>query len=45
MPKPVLEALFQTVTKAMQLPPKAWLADEMKHWENITSTVKIDIAK
>lgn len=65
-PKPVLEALFQTVTKAMQLPEtveklnkqnfnivpnkslpdaKAWLADEMKHWENITSTVKIDIAK
>jgi tripartite-type tricarboxylate transporter receptor subunit TctC len=65
-PKPVLEALFQAVTKAMQLPEtveklnkqnfnivpnkslagaKAWLADEMKHWENITSTVKIDIAQ
>ena len=65
-PKPVLEALFQTVTKAMQLPEtveklnkqnfnivpnksladaKAWLADEMKHWENITSTVKIEIAQ
>ena len=65
-PKPVLEALFQAVTTAMQLPEtveklnkqnfnivpnkslagaKAWLADEMKHWENITSTVKIDIAQ
>ena len=65
-PKPVIEALFQAVTKAMQLPDtveklnrqnfnivpnksladaKAWLADEMKHWENITSTVKIDIAQ
>jgi tripartite-type tricarboxylate transporter receptor subunit TctC len=65
-PKPVLEAVFQAVTKAMQLPEtveklnkqnfnivpnksladaKAWLADEMKHWENITSTVKIDIAQ
>jgi tripartite-type tricarboxylate transporter receptor subunit TctC len=65
-PKPVLEALFQTVTKAMQLPEtveklnkqnfnivpnksladaKTWLADEMEHWENITSTVKIEIAQ
>jgi tripartite-type tricarboxylate transporter receptor subunit TctC len=65
-PKPVLEALFQTVTKAMQLPEtveklnkqnfnivpnksladaKIWLADEMRHWENITSTVMIEIAQ
>jgi tripartite-type tricarboxylate transporter receptor subunit TctC len=65
-PKPVLEALFQAVTKAMQLPEtieklnkqnfnivpnksladaKTWLADEMKHWETITSSVKIDIAQ
>lgn len=64
-PKPVLEALFQAVSKAMQLPEtieklnkqnfnlvpnksladaKAWHADEMKHWENITHAVKIDIA-
>ena len=65
-PQPVLEALFQAVTKAMQLPEtieklnkqnfnivpnksladaKTWLADEMKHWETITSSVKIDIAQ
>jgi len=65
-PKPVLEALFRAITKAMQLSEtieklnkqnfnivpnksladaKTWLADEMKHWENITSAVKIDIAR
>jgi tripartite-type tricarboxylate transporter receptor subunit TctC len=64
-PKPVLEALFQAVNKAMQLPEtieklnkqnfnlvpnksladaKAWHANEMKHWENITSAVKIEVA-
>ncbi len=65
-PKPVLEALFAAVTKALQSPEgleklkkqnfnvapnksladaKTWLADEMKHWETITSTVKIDVAQ
>ena len=24
---------------------KAWLAGEMKHWETITSAVKIDVAQ
>ena len=65
-PKPVLEALFAIVAKAMQSPEliekfkkqnfnivpnksladaKSWLAGEMKHWETITSTVKIDVAQ
>ena len=65
-PKPVLEALFAVVAKAMQSPEllekfkkqnfnvvpnksldeaKAWLADEMKHWETVTSSVKIDVAQ
>jgi tripartite-type tricarboxylate transporter receptor subunit TctC len=65
-PKPVLEALFTVVSKAMQSPEllekfkkqnfdavphksldeaKKWLADEMKHWETITSSVKIEIAQ
>lgn len=65
-PKPVLEALFQIVSKAMHsaeavekfkkqnfnvVPNKSfaeaqsWLAAEMKHWETITSTVKIDVAQ
>jgi tripartite-type tricarboxylate transporter receptor subunit TctC len=65
-PKPVLEALFAAVTKAMQTPEakekfskqnfsvvpnksladaKTWLASEMKHWETITNTVKIDVAQ
>ncbi len=64
-PKPVLEALFQVVSKAMQLPEtreklksqnfnivpsksvadaKIWLTSEMKHWQNITDAVKIDVA-
>ena len=63
-PKPVLEALFQAVTKAMQSPEtieklnkqnfnivpnkslaeaKTWLADEIRRWESIIGTVKIDI--
>ncbi len=62
-PKPVLEALFHIVAKAMQSPEliekfkkqnfnivpnksladaKIWLASEMKHWETITSAVKIE---
>jgi tripartite-type tricarboxylate transporter receptor subunit TctC len=62
-PKPVLEALFNDVTKALQAPEvtekftkqnfnivpnksladaKAWLAGEIKHWQSITSTVKIE---
>jgi tripartite-type tricarboxylate transporter receptor subunit TctC len=63
-PKPVLEALYQIVTKALQSPEliekfkkqnfniapnksladaKTWLADEMKHWETITSSVTIEV--
>jgi tripartite-type tricarboxylate transporter receptor subunit TctC len=62
-PKPILEALFKIVAKAMQspeliekfkkqnfnvVPSKSladahkWLAGEMKHWETITSAVKIE---
>src|SRR5499427_3721979 len=62
-PKPVLEALFQVVSNAMQQPEtienlrkqnfnvvvskslteaQTWLDDEMKHWESITNTVKIE---
>ena len=62
-PKPVLEALFQIVSNAMQRPDtienlrkqnfnvvvskslteaQTWLGDEMKHWESITNTVKIE---
>jgi tripartite-type tricarboxylate transporter receptor subunit TctC len=65
-PKPVLEALFAAVTKAMSTPEatekfnkqnfnvvpsksladaNAWLAGEMKHWETITSAVKIDVGQ
>ena len=65
-PKPVLEALFAAVSKAMQPPEayekfqkqninvalnkpladaKSWLDAEMKHWETITSTVKIDVTQ
>jgi len=65
-PGPVLEALFQTVIKAMQLPEtveklnkqnfnlvpnrsladaRTWRAGEMKHWEEIIRSVKIDIAQ
>ncbi|HMF21642.1 MAG TPA: tripartite tricarboxylate transporter substrate binding protein [Pseudolabrys sp.] len=65
-PKPVLEALFAAVSKAMQSPEanekfqkqnfnvalnksladaKSWLDAEMKHWETITSTVKIDVTQ
>ena len=64
-PKPVLEALFQAVNKAMQLPEtieklnkqnfnlvpdkslvdaKVWHTNEMKHWDNITKAVKIEVA-
>lgn len=65
-PKPVLQALFAAVTKALHSPEtieklkkqnfnvvpsqsladaSAWLADEMKHWQTITSEVKIDVAQ
>jgi len=62
-PKPIQEALFKIVAKAMQSPDlvekfkkqnfnvvpsksladaKTWLAGEMKHWQTITSAVKIE---
>jgi tripartite-type tricarboxylate transporter receptor subunit TctC len=62
-PKPVLEAVFNAVNKALQSPElieklqkqnfnivpnksladaQTWLAGEMKHWETITSAVKIE---
>ena len=65
-PKPVLEALFEAVHKALQTPEanekfgkqkfnivpnksladaKTWLDDEMKHWQTITNTVKIDVGQ
>jgi tripartite-type tricarboxylate transporter receptor subunit TctC len=65
-PKPVLEALFAAVTKALNSPEaieklgkqnfnivpnksladaKAWLDGEMKHWQTITSAVKIDVSQ
>ncbi len=65
-PKPVLEALFAAVSKALKSPEaieklqkqnfnvvpnksladaKAWLDGEMKHWQTITSSVKIDVAQ
>jgi tripartite-type tricarboxylate transporter receptor subunit TctC len=65
-PKPVLEALFNAVTKALQSPEvqekfkkqtmsvapnksladaKSWLDGEMKHWETITTEVKIEVAQ
>jgi tripartite-type tricarboxylate transporter receptor subunit TctC len=65
-PKPVLEALFNAVSKALQSPEaieklqkqnynvalnksladaKSWLDSEMKHWETITNTVKIDVTQ
>ena len=65
-PKPVLEAAFAAVTKALNSPEakeklgkqnfnivpnksladaNAWLAGEMKHWETITSAVKIDVGQ
>ena len=65
-PKPVLEALFAAVTKALNSPEaeeklkkqnfnvvpsksvddaQKWLAGEMKHWETITSAVKIEMTQ
>jgi len=65
-PKPVLEALFNAVSKALQSPEaieklqkqnynvalnksladaKSWLDSEMKRWETITTTVKIDVTQ
>jgi len=64
--KPVLEALFAAVSKALKSPEaieklqkqnfnvvpnksladaKVWLDGEMKHWQTITSSVKIDVAQ
>lgn len=64
-PKPVLEALYQIVMKALQAPEvqekfkqqkmniapnktvadaKTWLDGEIKHWQTITTSVKIDVA-
>jgi len=65
-PKPVLEALFAAVNKALKSPEaieklqkqnfnvvpnksladaKVWLDGEMKHWQTITSSVKIDVTQ
>jgi tripartite-type tricarboxylate transporter receptor subunit TctC len=65
-PKPVLEALFAALSKALKSPEaieklqkqnfnvvpnksladaKVWLDGEMKHWQTITSSVKIDVAQ
>jgi tripartite-type tricarboxylate transporter receptor subunit TctC len=65
-PKPVLEALFAAVTKALNSPEsieklgkqnfnivpnksladaQTWLDSEMKHWQTITSAVKIDVSQ
>lgn len=65
-PKPVLEALFAAVNKALNSPEakeklgkqnfnvvpsksladaSTWLTGEMKHWQTITSAVKIDVAQ
>ena len=65
-PKPVLEALFTAVNKALSSPgaieklqkqnfnvvpnksladAKVWLDGEMKHWQTITTAVKIDVAQ
>jgi tripartite-type tricarboxylate transporter receptor subunit TctC len=65
-PKPVLEAIFNAVNKALQSPElieklkkqnfnivpnksvadaHTWLAGEMKHWQTITSAVKIEVAQ
>jgi tripartite-type tricarboxylate transporter receptor subunit TctC len=65
-PKPVLEALFNAVSKTLQSPEtieklqkqnfnvvpnksladaKSWLDGEMKHWQTITNTVKVDVGQ
>ncbi len=65
-PKPVLEALFAAVSKALNSPEaieklnkqnfnvvpnksladaRVWLDGEMKHWQTITSSVKIEVAQ
>lgn len=65
-PKPVLDALYAIVAKALASPAvqekfkkqnynivpsksvddaKSWLANEMKHWETITTAVKIDVGQ
>ena len=65
-PKPVLDALYAIVAKAIASPDvqekfkkqnynivpsksvadaQSWLAVEMKHWETVTSAVKIDVGQ
>ena len=65
-PKPVLEALFAAVNKALSSPEaieklqkqnfnvvpnksladaKTWLDSEIKHWQTITTAVKIDVTQ
>jgi tripartite-type tricarboxylate transporter receptor subunit TctC len=65
-PRPVLEALFAAVSKALKSPEaieklnkqnfnivpnksladaKSWLDGEMKHWQTITTAVKIDVTQ
>ena len=65
-PKPVLDALYAIVAKAIASPDvqekfkkqnynivpsksvadaQSWLAAEMKHWETVTSAVKIDVGQ
>ena len=65
-PKPVLEALYASVKKALDAPEaqakfkkqnyigapskslddaQTWLTNEMKHWQTITTAVKIDVSQ
>jgi tripartite-type tricarboxylate transporter receptor subunit TctC len=65
-PKPVLEAIFAAVNKALSSPEaieklnkqnfnvvpnksladaKTWLDGEIKHWQTITTAVKIDVTQ
>ena len=65
-PKPVLEALYASVKKALDSPEaqakfkkqnyvvapskslddaQTWLTNEMKHWQTITTAVKIDVSQ
>ena len=65
-PKPVLDALYAIIAKAMASPDvqekfkkqnynivpsksvadaQLWLAGEMKHWEKVTTVVKIDVGQ
>ena len=65
-PKPVLEALYASVKKALDSPEaqakfkkqnyivapskslddaQTWLTNEMKHWQTVTTAVKIDVSQ